>query len=224
MSNQEQKRTLVRRTREMLDGGLEHPTHKAVIDAVVHIIKEKGVNALHLDDVLAATGLTRGALYHHFKNVDELTEGALLATYAEGVEIDLNFIRQVLATAQTFSEFKDGFLRANVLHLENNDLLKLRKLRAHAIAIAVPGSQMAKDLAIKQQRLTDEYARVISEAQERKWIRTDIEPASLAVFIQAYSFGVIVDDVSLNQLKDGSWRQMIESFFTNIVFMNEIQP
>lgn len=34
----------------------------------------------------------------------------------------------------------------------------------------------------------------------------------------------VIDDVSLNQLKDGSWRQIIESFFTNLVFMNEIQP
>jgi AcrR family transcriptional regulator len=221
MEKQDKKQTLVRRTREMLDGGLEHPTRKAIIAAVAQIMKDKGVNALHLDDVMAATGLTRGAVYHHFKNVDELVEGALLATYAEGVDINIGFIRQVLATAQTFSEFRDGVLRANVLYSENNRLRDVRKLRAHAMAVADSGGQMAEKLAAEQQRLTDEYVAVIVDAQTKGWVRRDIEPTSLAVFIQAYSFGVIVDDVSREHLEIAAWRRIIESFFENCVFTNE---
>jgi AcrR family transcriptional regulator len=221
MNNREKKQTLVRRTREMLDGGLEHPTRRAIIDAVAQIMKDKGVNALHLDDVMAATGLTRGAVYHHFKNVDELVEGALLTTYAEGVDINIGFIREVLATAQSFSEFRDGVLRANVLYSENNRLREVRKLRAHAMAVADAGGPMAAKLATEQQRLTDEYVAVIVDAQNRGWVRADIEPTSLAVFIQAYSFGVIVDDVSREHLEVEAWRRIIESFFQNCVFTNE---
>jgi AcrR family transcriptional regulator len=221
MNHREKKQTLVRRTREMLDGGLEHPTRRAIIDAVARIMKDKGVNALHLDDVMAATGLTRGAVYHHFKNVDELVEGALLATYAEGVEINISFIREVLATAQSFSEFRDGVLRANVLYSENNRLREVRKLRAHAMAVADAGGPMAAKLATEQQRLTDEYVAVIVDAQNRGWVRADIEPTSLAVFIQAYSFGVIIDDVSREHLEIEAWRRIIESFFENCVFIND---
>jgi AcrR family transcriptional regulator len=218
MNNQEKKQTLVRRTREMLDGGLEHPTRRAIIDAVAQIMKDKGVNALHLDDVMAATGLTRGAVYHHFKNVDELVEGALLATYAEGVDVNIGFIRELLANAQSFAEFRDGVLRANVLYSENHRLREVRKLRAHAMAVADAGGPMAEKLANEQQRLTDEYIAVIVQAQKRGWVRGDINPTSLAVFIQAYSFGVIVDDVSREHLEIAAWRQMIESFFENCVF------
>jgi AcrR family transcriptional regulator len=218
MNNREKKQTLVRRTREMLDGGLEHPTRKAIIDAVAQIMKEKGVNALHLDDVMAATGLTRGAVYHHFKNVDELVEGALLATYAEGVDVNIGFIRELLANAQSFAEFRDGVLRANVLYSENNRLREVRKLRAHAMAVADTDGAMAAKLATEQQRLTDEYVAVIVDAQSRGWVRRDVDPMSLAVFIQAYSFGVIVDDVSREHLEIAAWRRMIESFFENCVF------
>jgi AcrR family transcriptional regulator len=218
MNNREKKQTLVRRTREMLDGGLEHPTRKAIIDAVAQIMKEKGVNALHLDDVMAATGLTRGAVYHHFKNVDELVEGALLATYAEGVDVNIGFIRELLANAQSFAEFRDGVVRANVLYSENNRLREVRKLRAHAMAVADTDGAMAAKLATEQQRLTDEYVAVIVDAQSRGWVRRDVDPMSLAVFIQAYSFGVIVDDVSREHLEIAAWRRMIESFFENCVF------
>lgn len=221
MNNREKKQTLVRRTREMLDGGLEHPTRRAIIDAVAQIMKEKGVNALHLDDVMAATGLTRGAVYHHFKNVDELVEGALLATYAEGVDVNIGFIRELLANAQSFAEFRDGVLRANILYSENNRLREVRKLRAHAMAVADTDGAMAAKLATEQQRLTDEYVAVIVDAQSRGWVRRDVDPMSLAVFIQAYSFGVIVDDVSREHLEMAVWRRIIESFFENCVFTKE---
>lgn len=221
MNNREKKQTLVRRTREMLDGGLEHPTRRAIIDAVAQIMKEKGVNALHLDDVMAATGLTRGAVYHHFKNVDELVEGALLATYAEGVDVNIGFIRELLANAQSFAEFRDGVLRANILYSENNRLREVRKLRAHAMAVADTDGAMAAKLATEQQRLTDEYVAVIVDAQSRGWVRRDVDPMSLAVFIQAYSFGVIVDDVSREHLEMEAWRRIIESFFENCVFTKE---
>ena len=181
-------------------------------------MKKKGVTALHIDDVLEATDLTRGAVYHHFENVDDLIEQALLATYSEGVDLNIGFIRNIFATAKTSTEFRSGVLQANVLYTENRKLREVRKLRAHALAVARPGGELAKGLESEQKRLTDEYVAVITEAQSKGWVRKDVEPRALAVFIQAYSFGVIVDDVSGEHLDAVSWRRIIESFFEGCVF------
>lgn len=202
----------------MREDGTAHPTRLQIIDVTAEILKSKGLDRLHIDDVLEATGLTRGALYHHFDNVDDLVESALIATYSEGVNINIGYVRDLLATATTFAEFRDGVLRANVLYSQNNRLRDVRRLRAHAMAVAEAGSRMALALADEQQRLTDEYVAVITEAQAKGWLRKDIEPLALAVFIQAYSFGAIVDDVSHDHLDADSWARIIASFFESCVF------
>lgn len=211
----------VRRTRMKLESGESHPTRDNIVQAAADLMKRNGVMGLHIDDVLESTGLTRGAVYHHFQNVDDLREHAVLATYSEGVDANIRFIRNVLATAKTFEDFRSGVLQANLLYSENNRLREVRKLRAYALAIAGENGGLAEGLEKEQQRLTDEYVNVITAAQEKGWVRSVIEPRALAVFIQAYSFGVIVDDISGDHLSSDSWRRVIESFFENSVFDNQ---
>ena len=208
----------VGRRRETRAKGETHPTRDLIIEVTAGLMKKKGVGALHIDDVLEATGLTRGAVYHHFENVDDLIENALLATYSEGVDINIAYTRNILATAKSSKEFRSGVLQANVLYAENRKLREVRKLRAHALAVATPGGSLAKGLESEQKRMTDEYVAVISAAQSEGWVRKDVEPRALAIFIQAYSFGIIVDDVSSEHLDAVSWQRIIETFFENCVF------
>ena len=59
---------------------------------------------------------------------------------------------------------------------------------------------------------------MITEAQRRGWVQEDLDVNSLAVFIQAYSFGIIIDDVSETHIKHDSWALLIESFFEKCVY------
>lgn len=208
----------LRRTKEMREQGTVHPTRDLIVDAAATIMKEKGVAGLHVDDVLEATGLTRGAMYHHFKNVDDLRESALLATYAEGVDANISFVRNVLASSETAKEFREGVLQANTQYTQNESLRAVRKLRAHAMAVTATASGLTEKLAHEQQRLTDEYIAVISEAQQKGWVKESVSPHALATFIQAYSFGVIVDDVSERHIEVQEWAKLIATFFETAIF------
>jgi hypothetical protein len=133
---------------------------------------------------------------------------------------NIELVKNVLGSAKTFEQFKDGVFRANEMYV-NNDLLQVvRKLRAYAMASSATAGELAATIARAQQNLTDEYIAVISEAQKQGWTRSDIQPEALAVFIQAYSFGIIIDDVSENHLDKKSWSTVIESFFEKCVFKN----
>jgi AcrR family transcriptional regulator len=209
---------VVRRTQEMRREGTVHPTHVLIVDSAVQLVKKKGIAEFHIDDLLEATGLTRGAIYHHFENVDQVLESALLAIYVEGVNGNIAQVRQTLASATTFDEFRDGIVEANRLYVKNAKLRELRKLRAHAMARTATSSDLAASLSREQQKLTDEYVVVITEAQRRGWVQEDLDVNSLAVFIQAYSFGIIIDDVSETHIKHDSWALLIESFFEKCVY------
>lgn len=208
----------VRRTQSMLEKGQSHPTRIQIIEATAAIIKEKGIAGLHMDHVLARTGLTRGAVYHHFQNVDDLVEHALVSVYAEGVDANIAMVRDLLASTGTFVQFREGVLKANLLYAQNRNLRRLRTMRAHVMAATESSATVSAALAVEQQRLTDEYVALIEAARQKGWVRRDIDPVALAVFIQAYSFGVIVDDVSSEHVDADAWARIIESFFENNVF------
>lgn len=209
---------VVRRTQGMRDQGVVHPTRIKIIAAASELMKKKGVAEFHIDDLLAATELTRGAVYHHFENVGDVIEATLLAIYTEGVEENINQVRQVLATATTFDEFRKGVVRSNRYFIENKKLRLVRKLRAHAMAATATSSQLSKAISLKQDDITSEYISVIVEAQAHGWVRPDLDSSALAVFIQAYSFGIIVDDISQTKTDIDSLARIIESFYENCVY------
>jgi hypothetical protein len=128
----------------------------------------------------------------------------------------IEFVRVALASARTFEQFRDGVFQANINYVGNEGLRALRRLRAHTMANAK--GRLADQLAVEQQRLTDEYVSVIISAKEKGWVKQNVDPLTLAVFIQAYSFGIIIDDVSENHLDAGPWAELIEDFFTSVVF------
>ena len=207
-----------RRTRSPRERPEDHPTRTLIVQAAANLLKSVGVARFHMDDVLAATGLTRGAVYHHFDNVDNLIESALLVTFVEGIGANLEYVGKVTASATSFEEFRSGILQANVLYATNEGLRTVRTLRAHALATAASGSHMAIALAQQQQLLTDAYTELITEAQGKGWIQQTLAPETLAVFIQAYSFGVIVDDVSERHIEPEAWAKLIADFFDACVF------
>lgn len=207
-----------RRSRQTKKGPDDHPTRALIVEAAANILKSVGVARFHVDDVLAATGLTRGAVYHHFDNVDDLVESALLATFVEGIGANLDYVGKVMSSATTFDEFRTGILQANVLYATNEGLRSVRALRAHALAATAARGRIATALAEQQQRLTNAYVDVITEAQNKGWVNPAIQPETLAVFIQAYSFGVIIDDVSERHIEPESWAQLIADFFDAYVF------
>ena len=66
-------------------------TRRLILDAAFQEIYRHGYQGMRLDVVLAATGLTKGALYHHFPNkqalgyavVDEVIRGMVQKLWAE---------------------------------------------------------------------------------------------------------------------------------------------
>lgn len=207
-----------RRPRQPRERQEDHPTRLQIIEVAATILKTVGVPGFHVDDVLAATGLTRGAVYHHFDNVDDLVESALLAVYAEGLSANIAMVESLLTSATTAAEFRAGVLSVNQAYALNVALRKVRTLRAHALGATAAGSRMAAALAHAQQRLTDAYVAMITEAQRRGWVRPELDPEALAVFVQAYSFGVIIDDVSERHLAPEAWAKVIAEFFEHTVF------
>lgn len=57
-------------------------TRGKIIDATQKLMLEKGFNATSIDEVCALAGITKGALFYHFKNKEELAK-AVASSFTE---------------------------------------------------------------------------------------------------------------------------------------------
>jgi TetR/AcrR family transcriptional repressor of nem operon len=71
-------------------------TRERLLAATKQLVMSKGFAGMAIDDVLKATGLTKGAFFHHFKSKKDLAD-QLMRWYAEG---DLRMFRTFLAQAE----------------------------------------------------------------------------------------------------------------------------
>lgn len=53
-------------------------SRKRILDAAARLIRENGVEATSVADVMTAAGMTHGGFYRHFANKDELVRAAFL--------------------------------------------------------------------------------------------------------------------------------------------------
>src|SRR5260221_9119340 len=61
-------------------------TRRALVVAARRLMAKHGYAATNLDDVCARAGVTRGALYHHFRNKEDLFVAVLESVEADFVD------------------------------------------------------------------------------------------------------------------------------------------
>ena len=47
-------------------------TKKRILDAAIRLIRQRGIEAVTLNNILNESGLSNGTFYHHFRNIDDL--------------------------------------------------------------------------------------------------------------------------------------------------------
>lgn len=65
----------------------QHPSRTKILDAALQVIRSKGYAGTTVDDLCAASGLTKGGFFHHFKGKEELAIAAAghFAAMADGL-------------------------------------------------------------------------------------------------------------------------------------------
>jgi len=133
---------------------IKHDEHAArrreILRAAVELMREKGYERMTIEDVLARTGMSKGALYHYFRSKYALLEGVVMAIGQEGLDELQKVVDdpQLAAIDKLHAYFRaEASLKAEnvtavstVMRLyrdENNALLR-QKLTAESMRTTVP--------------------------------------------------------------------------------------
>ncbi len=185
-----------------------HPTKVHLTEAAATLIDEFGSQGFTVEQLLEKSNISKGSLYHHFEDFHDVIMQAQVLRFARNVEKDIAALTNVLL-ASTSRE--DMFGRLDLISRATHDPARSgrRADRIEILAGARHSEKMKNALAPTQSRLTGAIADLVREMKAKQFISEDLDPAAVAVFIQAYSLGLIVNDVSNEPIDLEKWHAMI---------------
>ena len=185
-----------------------HPTKVHLTEAAATLIDEFGSQGFTVEQLLEKSNISKGSLYHHFEDFHDVIMQAQVLRFARNVEKDIAALTNVLL-ASTSRE--DMFGRLDLISRATHDPARSgrRADRIEILAGARHSEKMKNALAPTQARLTGAIADLVREMKAKQFISEDLDPAAVAVFIQAYSLGLIVNDVSNEPIDLEKWHAMI---------------
>lgn len=194
-----------------------HPTREKLIMTMVEMLDGPDPEHVTVEHVLAESGVSRGSLYHHFEDFEELYEVGMTYRITQWVNATVDALDQVFLTATSREDIRAG-VRAVTDASQNPDRRLNRLERARAFGLAGFNPRFQSTLGVEQARLTESLRGLIEGAQQKGWIRADLDPMAGAVFIQAYTLGRVVDDISIEKVDPDKWKNLIHQVIDALIF------
>ena len=193
-----------------------HPTRERLIDTVVVMLDGDHPDKINVDDVLLKSGISKGSLYHHFEDFNDLIESALVRRFSRTVDSSIDAITTLVAQAMSQQEALDG-LHEITIATQAQDRAPMRFERARALGMAGWNPRFQKVLGEEQRRLTEALTDLFREVQHKGWMSAQFDPHAAAVLIQAYTLGQVVNDIDDEPMSRDAWnaliRRLIEQVF-----------
>jgi AcrR family transcriptional regulator len=187
-----------------------HPTKKLLVETVVELLETKKPNEILAEEVLEISGVSKGSMYHHFEDLQELVETAQLVRYSKWIDLSIEFMTKYVLGANNKENFVESLRKLTEL-TQASDRKGARAERARALAACFDNPRMAKAMGAETQRHTDALADIIQEVQNRGFVRPDVDPKAIAVFIQSYTLGKMVNDYNPTGVDDQTWVELIST-------------
>lgn len=193
-----------------------HPTREKLIMTMVEMLDGPDPEHVTVEDVLNESGISRGSLYHHFADFEELHETGLAYRITQWVNESAAALENIVATAKTKDDIRIGI--TEITRVTQDVSRRLNRLeRARAFGLAGFSERFQAVLGAEQIRMTHALRDLVVAGQEKGWVRQDRDPTAVAVFVQAYTLGRVVDDISPEKVDPDKWvdlvNQVVEMLF-----------
>ena len=185
-----------------------HPTKRLLVETVAKLLDSKLKNEISTDEVLELSGVSKGSMYHHFKDIQELIETTQVYRYSKWIDSSIDFLTKYVATARTQKELRKS-LRILTEQTQSDARKGARAERAQALSACLQNPRMEEKMGRETQRLTDAIADITNEVKNKGLFREDVNSKALATFIQAYTLGKIVNDYNPTGVNEEEWVEFI---------------
>jgi AcrR family transcriptional regulator len=183
-------------------------TRSALLEAAIDIIEESGESGFRIDAVLARVGVASTAIYHHFGSRDDLIDSANAERYLRTLYV-INFATLVSAIAEcrSKSEF-EKLLRPEFAAAVSPRAQARRRTRVSVLGSAVSRPSLAAKVSEANTTYAREMAAAFRVAQERGWIRPELDLEAAAMWQVGQSTGRLMVEIGDPPCDLDAWKEI----------------
>lgn len=195
-------------------------TREKLVVTVLGMLEERPSEDLRVEEVLEVSGISTGSLYHHFEDFGHLVETALIRRYVEVLDIAARLVEEVLGQLISGADLRAATNSALTTYAEFNTP-EIRFERARILGMCDTHERMREALGQAQQRATDRIVAIFEKEQRAAGrVDPDLDARAIAVLIQSFSFGRIIDDIVPARMDQEKWLDLIERVYGQVILVD----
>lgn len=196
-----------------------HPTKQILLDVAVSLLSEKSGDQITADEILSKSSVSKGSLYHHFVDLNDLIESAQIERVTVFVRNIILGLSQVLQGTEDFRVARERFY-AIAGYRESDGAREMRAERMKVVVMAAQSSRFRDKYVEMQTTHTAAWSNLYSDAVARGWANPDLDPHAVSILMQSTIAGRIVDDIGSVQMEHQNWVKVIQYLLDRIFFAN----
>lgn len=193
-----------------------HPTKMLLLETAINLIDEFGPQGFTVETLLETSKISKGSLYHHFHDFSDVIEQAQVARFSRTIEKDNAAMLDLLRGSVSRDDLLARLISV-VKFSSGEDRKQFRADRATIVGLSRHSKKFAEALAVEQQRITDSLADIAREMQERGWIKKNLDPRAAATFVQAYTLGFVLNDITHDPIPFDTWVEVVSMALDSIL-------
>ena len=192
-------------------------TRTRILEAAMSVIEDTGEGALRVQKIAESVGVREPSVYHFFKNREELVEAAHIERYRRS---HLEMVRPFQAGAALADNAED-FRRivkkilSLVYSAEREDI---RSTRMSVLGAAQTSPKIAEAIRKINFEVFSKVAEVFATAQEKNWIRKEVDPLAAAYWINGQILGRVMAEMDKERVDLDKWNQISETAVSYFLF------
>jgi len=199
-----------------VDVGVDE-SEEQILDAARQLVAEHGEGGFRIADLVAASGRSVGSIYHFFGNREGVLEAVWMLELTRAWAVDAERLALVADHVESPADLEEMVV---LLARELHDPCRADDLWAKLEVISACRRRPALRRVVEraQQAMTNSYTVLIARLQERGVVEGSVDPAALAVFVQAVTLGRIISDLSgSSSCSFDAWIDVVRRSFASAI-------
>ena len=192
-------------------------TRTRILEAAMSVIEDTGEGTLRVQKIAESVGVREPSVYHFFKNREELVEAAHIERYRRSHMEMVRPFQAGAALADNAEDFRRIVKKilSLVYSAEREDI---RSTRMSVLGAAQASPKIAEAIQQINFEVFSKVAEVFATAQEKNWIRKEVDPLAAAYWINGQILGRVMAEMDKERVDLDKWNQISETAVSYFLF------
>lgn len=192
-------------------------TRTRILEAAMTVIEDTGEGALRVQKIAESVGVREPSVYHFFKNREELVEAAHVERYRRS---HLEMVRPFEAGAALADNAEDfrRIVKKILSLVYAAEREHIRSTRMSVLGAAQTSPMIADAIRQINFEICSKIAEVLTTAQEKNWIRKEVDPLAAAYWINGQILGRVMAEMDKERVDLDRWNSVSETAVLYFLF------